>query len=408
MKGNTRKKWRKVATTEAFMLHRSATDPSIYSVRWTKWDGKAGNRRFSAPSIAEALDLAPVRAGLVAEKPRQIIRIVEAFDETLGLASRGPKSTEDWNYFVKRFIGWLAEHHPDCQCWHLLTRQIIREYLSVYRDKSATMRRLALQPICQTSGHMHREHGFVNFAERLGIGSKLNNPPKEVFLVDVVRFCDFLKGRNPRIEAGVALQSLVGLQLQEATRLTWDKVNLDRGLVEISGEVKNDYRNRVIPVCNRAKEALERAFRLRPMGKIVAVQEHVLVSRKGLPYGKSWLNYSKEVVASLKAWNPKVEFKPKDLRNCLFYVALELGCARSDTWEQYQGHRANDVTGIHYIPRLASVTLGEGEALERRMALFRRQVVEPLNARIEGGPEPEILNFFERGTGNLLTRSKTG
>ena len=40
--------------------------------------------------------------------------------------------------------------------------------------------------------------------------------------------------------------------------LAWDRVDLERGLIEIRGEVKNEYRNRVIPVCRRVVEALNR------------------------------------------------------------------------------------------------------------------------------------------------------
>ncbi len=95
-----------------------------------------------------------------------------------------PNQPMTGNYFVIRFIGRLGEHYLDCHCWHLLSRQTIREYLASYDGKSATMRRLALQPIRQTAGHMHREHGFVNFAERLGIGSKPKMTPREAYLAD--------------------------------------------------------------------------------------------------------------------------------------------------------------------------------------------------------------------------------
>ncbi|MBN1868004.1 hypothetical protein JW916_12020 [Candidatus Sumerlaeota bacterium] len=124
--------------------------------------------------------------------------------------------------------------------------------------------------------------------------------PKEVYLTDVVAFCDFLKENAPRLEAGVALQGLAGLQLQETTRLTWSKVDLSRGLIEISGEVKNEYRKRVIPICGRVVEALRRGEELarkRKPGKIRDAYETVLVRERSGAYGSSWDKYSRHVQA---------------------------------------------------------------------------------------------------------------
>ena len=251
-----------------------------------------------------------------------------------------------------------------------------------------------LQPICQTSGYLHREYGFVNFAERLGIGSKLATTPPMVCLEDVVRFCDHVRDKNLRLEVGVCLQGLAGLQLQEATRLTWNKVDLENGLVEISGEVKNEYRNRVIPVCQRVLEALRRVFEARPRGKVQIVAESVLVSSKGFCYGNAWHNYSKEVSAAIREWNLNLDWKPKDPRNCLptFAVMTEM---QSDVWEQYIGHAPHSVTARHYIPRLAALSEGEENALKRPMAVFCFHVTSQVDRVIQIIQAGKILNFFE-------------
>jgi hypothetical protein len=157
--------------------------------------------------------------GLQARPPRRGIRVVDAFNEALSHTNRGKQSTYDWNKSVRRFMRWLAEHHPNCRYWHLMTRQVVREYLDTYDGKSATHKRLSLQPICQTSGYMHREYAQTNFAERLGIGSKLKSTPKFVYLHDGFDFLAWLKENEPRPEAGAALRGLAGMQLQEVTRL---------------------------------------------------------------------------------------------------------------------------------------------------------------------------------------------
>ena len=66
--------------------------------------------------------------------------------------------------------------------------------------------------------------------------------------------------------------------------------------------------------------------------------------------------------------------KSKDLRNCLPTFAVMQGLL-NDVWEQYLGHAPRTVTARHYIPRLASASIGESEALERQMELFSLQVI---------------------------------
>lgn len=229
------------------------------------------------------------------------------------------------------------------------------------------------------------------------MGSKLKNPPAEVYLTDVVDFVGFLRRANPRLAVGVALQGLAGLQLQEATRLTWDRVDLETGLIEISGVVKNEYRNRVIPVMDIVKGVLKQAHdaRERHGGPVREVREPVVASAKGFAYGEWWVNYSKEVSGALKSWNSKIPWKPKDLRNCLPTFAVMEGLL-NDVWEQYLGHAPRSVTARHYVPRLASVSAGEGEALEMQMNLFRLHVLEPLQRTIEAKSGRGILKNFER------------
>jgi integrase len=207
-------------------------------------------------------------------------------------------------------------------------------------------------------------------------------PPAQVYLVDVINFLDWLLENEPHLEVGAALQGLAGLQLQEATRLTWDKVNLDQGLIEISGQVKNEYRNRVIPVPTRCLEVLKRIDAARRAEMVQDLQGAVVTNRSGFGYGQNWLNYSKEMSAAIKNWNHQVSWKPKDLRNCLPTFAVAQGI-HSSIWEHYIGHAPKTVTERHYIPRFASVSIGGDEALEKQMELFSKAVTDPIDAAIE-------------------------
>ena len=96
----------------------------------------------------------------------------------------------------------------------------------------------------------------------------LKKPPAKAYLADAVDFSAYVRRHAPELEAPAALQALGGLRLQEAYRLTWDKIDLDGALVEISGEVKTDWSRRVIPICARALQALQRAHDRREKARI--------------------------------------------------------------------------------------------------------------------------------------------
>ena len=405
-KRNAQRKWQKITRTERFSLFQSAKDPTVFEVSWKKSNGY-GRRRFNAESVESTLKKAPVFAGLEAGRsnPRQI-KISDAFEMALKSASSGKTSRGDWFYWVERFVGWLDKNYPNHTHWHMLTRPIIREYLSNFVGKSTYTKKHAVQPVEQASRFMYLDFGFTDFAANLGISTKLEASPKAVYLADLVEFVDFLKKLDSGLEVGACLLGLAGLRLQEATQLRWNRVDTKQGLIEISGKTKNEYSNRVIPVCGRVIEALERAYNQKSekRSKIQEVRSYVLIEKEGLGY-TDWRNYSKEMRNSLKSWNPRIDWKPKDLRNCLPTFAVTKGLL-NDVWEQYIGHAPRTITARHYIPRLASVSYGEKDALERQMDLFRLQVVEPLEEAIVEKSEVKILNFFEQSTSDHLISSK--
>ena len=90
-----------------------------------------------------------------------------------------------------------------------------------------------------------------------------------------------------------------------------------------------------------------------------------------------------------------MSWAPKDLRNALPTFAVTKGI-HGFLWEQYVGHSPKGVTDRHYIPRLASVSWGEIEALDRQMDLFRTHVIEPIDREIEPNRGADILNSFEQ------------
>jgi integrase len=362
------------------------------------WVGRENGRKvretlgaYSAMTIEQARLAAKVR-GIQAQKAETALETGEtngrditvkgAFDAALQASRRGERSQKDWAYESGRFLEWLRVKYPAATLWRHVSRAVVSEYLATFQHLSDTSQRLAMNPIRQTAKYMETMHDFRNVGAVLKIGNKLKTPPPQVFVSDVLLFLDYLRKNSPHLEVGAALQGLAGLRLLEVVRLTWDKVDLKRGLIEISGEIKNDHSQRVIPLCNVVKDALERAYDETQRGAIRDSKAHVVLSKSGTPYlGGSWFNYSKNLSDAISAWNKKAGWKPKDLRNCLPTLAARKGIL-SLAWESYMGHAAKGVTAVHYVPRLASGTLGEGDALNEAMDVFRKLVVEPLEAEI--------------------------
>lgn len=116
-----------------------------------------------------------------------------------------------------------------------------------------------------------------------------------------------------------------------------------------------------------------------------SLRDPVVESPRGYSYADSfdsWKNYSRSMKQLMREWNSRVDWSPKDLRNCLPTFAVTQGI-HSDLWEQYIGHVPRSVTAKHYIPRLASASLGESDALERQMNILRMHIVDAIDEAVE-------------------------
>lgn len=323
--------------------------------------------------------------------PIQRLTVCDALLKVLNTTSRNQRSRRDWEYAGKRFLEWLSVNCPHNLYWDMLSRDNIRSYMASYDGKSANTIRLAMQPIIQASRFLSIEYGCKDIAAGLRLSNRLKETPPIVYLTDVVEFINSL--HDPILEVGACLQGLAGLRVSEAVNLTWNRVNLDQGLIEISGATKNKYSTRVIPICQRVRAALIRAREARSQNnRIQEIQEHVIVGKKGKGFVDSE-SYTKILKREIVRWNPKLTWKVKDLRNCLPTFASLSGIS-NDIWEQYLGHAPRTVTATHYIPRLSTVSRGEKEVLEKQMDYFRLHVTQPLDkaiAEYEGENFDEIL-----------------
>lgn len=407
------KRWRKVLKTAKYSLFQDAGQTATFEVSWKRAGGSYGRRRFNAQDVEQAIAQAPIVAGLIVEKPDiEGVRLLDGFSLALAETRRSESSRRHWLYQQTRFIEWLLGAYPAVTHWHQVTRKVIKEYVAYLGDSSPNTRRLMMQPITQTAGYLEREYQLPNVTGKLGIGNATVRPTPAVFLRDVADLLDHLQAHAPIYEVGAALQGLAGLRVMETLRLTWGKVDLEQGLVEIGSpgqtvdldnpnlKVKNTHSHRVIPVPARVLEALKRAWDRRPEPTIDDPEKPVIP----LPTGGSYMdgtdtykNYLKGFRLALKAWNAKTKWQVKDLRNAV-PTALAMAKLSSDLSEQYLGHAAKGVTARHYIPHLATVTAGEKQAFDEAMAVLRTLVVGPIEQLLEQSKaEPKILKIFEQG-----------
>ena len=340
-------------------------------------------------------------------KPRVAIPIETAFGEALGHSKRRESSRQDWKYATLKFCHWLEQHCPKCEWWSDISRQMLREYLGDLGEVGSNTKRLAIQPIQQTARYLEREYDIPDIARELGIGSERVRPTPQVFLKDVLDFCSFVRRTEPLLEGAVALQALAGLRLQEAIRMTWEDVDMERGLVSIRRS-KNRFSERTIPVAPSVVSALENTRRAQAVllgAKEVPEDTPVFIGRSGKGV-EDYNTYSGYVRRCIKAWNPECGWAPMDLRKCLPTFGRQSGFNQT-MLEQYIGHGAKDVTGEHYVAQFTASTKGVRENFEMCMQLLRQTVTQPFEKAIRAGGNPAAPHT-KAGLGNKRSHVRRG
>lgn len=272
--------------------------------------------------------------------------------------------------------------------WHELRFEHVSAYVKELSDRGraydtirlylSPVRRAARWAACNWPRH------YVNICTNLKISNdkarfhsydeEFGNP---VLLVhQVLDFLEWLVGSKKwnRLAAGVALQGLAGLQLQEALRLCWGNVDFDSGTITIDGEVKNRFRIRRLPVCGVVLWLLRwhrRSFEVRTPNDNRVLRQY-----------QRYEGYSDAVRKALALWDPKVALKPKDLRNTLQTAAIDGG------WydyylKRYVGHAPTTIGERHYF----------GDQGKRLIPLFQEKVVKHIEAEIStwDAPEPCLI-----------------
>ena len=299
------------------------------------------------------------------EKP---LALAQAFLTVRNQTNRRTSALTAWDSAVIRFMTWLSESHVRATDWQNVTREIVLEYRQSLKTKAANTQRLYLNPICQTSRYWADVRGYRDVARNLKLSHCLKTSPPEVDLGEILSLLDWLRDFRgiekrsgtsldfSRLEIGIALQGLAGLRVTEALRLTLQDVDLKNGTVSIGGETKNSYSQRIIPLPERAIEALKRVVTAHPCP---AGTLPIVMTVCGAHYAHH-NHYRNAVERALATWcrvteRSKPAWKVKDLRNLVPTLAV-LNGFYGESVEQYLGHSPRGVTARHYLPRLATIS----------------------------------------------------
>ncbi len=280
------------------------------------------------------------------------------------------------------FLDWVDKQ--ELHYWDELRLEHVQAYQKVLEQKNYAFDtvRLYLLPVRRTSAWMAANwpREYVDFCKSIRLkkfscqSGRYDEESGNPYL-PVNRILDFLDwlSRDPvrdRLTVGVALQGLAGLQLQEAFRLTWDKVDVENGTIVIEGEVKNRFRIRKIPVAGIVHWLLRQRRRDNRHSDYV------------IPDYAEFTSYSQSIVRQMRRWNPKVEICPKDLRNTIQTAAIEEGWY-SYYVQRYVGHSPQTIGERHYC----------GDQGKLLLPLFREKVVGHIESSIRewDGPEDSVL-----------------
>lgn len=355
-----------------FSLREESEGSWRLSYQSTTGSGRRQTRKwFQAPDLGEAVTRAEEalygRGEVVAVlTPAEVLA---RWAKTL--ASRRD-TLADYDTYVRLFLSWAEIEGLDR--WKDLRLEHLQGYAKrlVWEGKAWDTVRLYTYPIRAAArwASLNWPGRFDNFSA----GFRLPRRPRSksldpLRLTEVADFLVFLERdeESSKLLPGVALQTLCGLRVMEALRLTWGCIDVVRGLVTIDGEVKNDSSRRILPLPQKVWDILLRSGR---------VGERVVWAFSAR---SAW---RRAVQSALKRWRPEKVVSPKMFRKTLA-TEMRLRGWNRDLMDLYYGHTERDILGEHYIRDTAS----------ERMELFRREVADRIDEVLaETGYEAPISN----------------
>ena len=342
-------------------------------------------KKFKAESLAAAVERAD-QLFFSSECPVSVgqISIADCFTEWRKSLSCGEVTIEtDYWPRVRQFVGWADSY--GLAYWNELRLQHLQLYANDAVKAGNTKRTIQLK--CRVVSMAARWAGF-NWPEmcrdftqgfRLPKGSEGNRRLRRdsLSLTESVQFLLFLR-RQPlgwNILPGVALGALCSLRLKEIRSLRWVDVDLESGLIQITGRnVKTAQSERTIPIPALARDILDEA---RQRQRVPPTESVVSVTTQH-SYRRAFTRYRDK-------WRPGLNLEPSGLRRVL---RSEWFIRRwhDDSLAVYRGHkppRTSSVDWNHYI-------IFDLNGLQR---MFREEVVEKIDRVL--APYHELWNSSE-------------
>jgi len=226
----------------------------------------SGTRRrklFFAADLQEALAKAESVLKMPgAEKVHPNLSIAETLKREAKTRTWTPETARNENNACLRFLEWVDSQK--LAFWHEMKLEHVQVYKRslIKRDMAYDSIRLYTNPIRRASkwaasNYPDFYHDFCSSfrlnrretaSAKVGYDETAGNPGLSIGeIMDLLAWLVNHSEWN-RLTAGVALQSVAGLSLMEAYRMTWAQVNFEKSSITIEGETKNEYRVRRIPV----------------------------------------------------------------------------------------------------------------------------------------------------------------
>ncbi len=376
---NEKKKYQ----TNKFTLHHEQV--GRWKVSGRDFEGKYRRVRFDAKDLNEAMKKAEEILAYGEETTQQQTSSNDCPPIQIADALIRSCKNQNWTEYTreqeltncKYFLRWIDE--KKLTYWHELQFEHIQEYKHFLESRQLAYDtvRLYLLPVRRAArwAAANWPKEYSNICQGLRLSRKHstastydeNHGNPFLSIHEVLGFLDYLS-RDParsQLTIGVSLQGLMGLQMQEALRLTWEKVDLNDETITIDGIVKNQYRIRKIPVVSVVSWLLRQTFDNQ-------AKESLVITNYA-----NYDNYSHAVKRELKRWNQEASIKPKDLRNTIQTEAIDGG------WygyyvQRYVGHAPQTIGERHY----------HGDQGKRLISWYREKVINPIEEVIKTWEAP--------------------
>jgi integrase len=328
-------------------------------------------KKFKATSLEEAVEKAAhCFFGHTGANPVSHITISDCFLEWRKRLSCGEATikTDYWPR-VRQFVRWADSH--GLTFWSELRLQHLQQYANDAAESGNSRSTINLKTRVVS---MTARWAALNWPEQCQDFTQGFRAPKgregnrrlrrdSLSLEDAAMFLLFLRDRpyGWNILPGVALCALCSIRLSEVRKLRWADVDLEPGLVRITGrDVKTVHSDRTIPIPGLIRDILDEAKRRqRPRST-----DAVLVTNKRASYWKTFTRYRNK-------WRPGLNVEPNGLRRVLRSEWFKRRW-HADSLAVYRGHKPPNASAVdwnHYI-------IFDPESLQK---MFREEVVTKID-----------------------------